>query len=208
MAFKQHYCIFDFETGGLSAEKNPVIEIALIMLDNSLNKVFEWETYIKPYNNLEVTAGALKANGINMDNVYASGIEVQEVVSKLIEIWKTYKISRFKPILVGHNIDSFDMEFMMYIFHYCNKNLYDHINEGTFDTLAMGRAKWGLDDTMPTYKLGDCCTKAGVELTNAHRAMNDVRANTEYFKYLIMCLRGEGGVSAKEEVRFRTTFEI
>ena len=209
MSFKQHYCIFDFETGGLKAEKNPAIEIALIVLDNSLNQVFEWESYIKPYNNLVVEPGALTANGINMDNVWTKGIEVQILVDKLIEIWKPLKQKYAKPILVGHNIDTFDMEFMMYIFHYCNKNLYDHIDEGTLDTLKLSRAAWGMDENMPKYRLGESCEKAGVELTNAHRAMNDVRANTELFKFFINKLRGIGsGSEETKEVRFRTTFEI
>jgi DNA polymerase III alpha subunit (gram-positive type) len=71
-----------------------------------------------------------------------------------------------------------------------------------------------MDENNVDYKLGTCCQKAGVELVNAHRAMADVEATADLFRYLVNCLRSNTQSVSEvvdqkvEENRFRSTFEI
>jgi DNA polymerase III alpha subunit (gram-positive type) len=62
------------------------------------------------------------------------------------------------------------------------------------------------------HKLGTACETAGVPLIDAHRAMNDVEANTELVRFFLRLLRGDGrsgeAVMATVKERARATFKF
>ena len=39
MKYEQNYVVIDSETGGLKASDNPIVEIAMVALDNDLNEI-------------------------------------------------------------------------------------------------------------------------------------------------------------------------
>ena len=50
------YLVMDTETGGLDPAQNPITSFAAVVLDfNTLKEVDRWETYVKPYNDLQIT---------------------------------------------------------------------------------------------------------------------------------------------------------
>ena len=49
MKWENNFVVLDLETGGFSASKNPITEIAVIVLDINLNEILRYENYIKPY---------------------------------------------------------------------------------------------------------------------------------------------------------------
>ena len=51
--------------------------------------------------------------------------------------------------------------------------------------------------------LGATCERAGIRLTDAHGAMNDVEATAEYFRYCVQRLRAEGEITATERKKRR-----
>lgn len=52
---RSNYAVFDCETGGLDETKNPITQYACIILDGqTLKEVDRWETYVKPYGDLEI----------------------------------------------------------------------------------------------------------------------------------------------------------
>jgi len=111
MIWPLNFICFDTETGGLWPQNNPILEIALIGVNQELEKVFTYETYVKPYRGkktdefpegkeLIVTKEALDANGINMKDVIEKGIDAKKLYKDLVDRFKDFKSGRYqKPIL-------------------------------------------------------------------------------------------------------------
>lgn len=257
MNYPCKYIIYDIETGGLYSHHNPIIEFAMIILDENLNETFRYETYVKPYygkiidpttpflqnigdgkeilfekynykflnggwrKELKVEGQALDANGIKMSDVMAKGIDANQLYKDLVKIFKENKSGRFaKPVLVGHNIGSFDNAFIEVIFdlyepkrgYRDQSNLWNYVDSYFEDTLAIARKKWGHLNELENFQLGTVAEKLGIEHSNAHRALNDVEANTKIFIQFTKDLRNKavGGVGEEllVEENFREGFQI
>lgn len=201
------FIVFDFETGGLSPEKNPALEIALITLDGkTLKEKDRWETFIKPYDNLEITQGALNANGLKASD-FNNGIEKRDLMESLKKIFLKYNKSNAimrRPIMVGHNV-AFDLGFLEYIFKDDKKGLYHYISRISVDTFLEALRAFPNETS---HKLGTVCELLGVELIDAHKAMNDTVATAEVFKILTKRMRNsKGGTdsdSKKESAQIQT----
>ncbi len=204
------YICFDLETGGLHADKNPITEIALIVYGcENFEEKIKFETFIKPYDDLKLEQAALKHTGIT-EEMLVDGVEINDLVDLLVDVFKahTYGSARFKykPVLVGHNIAKFDVPFLEYAFERQGLNLYDYIEHYHEDTLFLGRTKWV--GKMKKFNLGACCEAAGIELIDAHRAMNDVEANKKLHQFLLSTLRQSGKFIEQKEKKSRTTFQF
>lgn len=205
MEFKANFVVFDLETGGLSHENNPVLEVAMFVLKSNLENGDEYDTLVKPYGNLTIQKEALYSNGIDLDVVNNIGKTVDVVVNDLCKFLQNQKVGREKPILVGHNIDKFDIPFLDAMFTFCKKDLSNYVNSDfTIDTMWWSRIRW---QESVNYKLGTCIQNAGIELVNAHRAVADTRATRELVKKFLMGLRSDGSTVSKEK-KFRETFEF
>lgn len=206
-----YFICYDLETGGLDEHKNPITEIALIVYDaETLKEVDRFESLIKPYDNLTLEPKALEVTGITKE-MLKQGEQIEDIVEVLIAIFETYTkgSSKFKlkPILVGHNIQEFDNKFLEYAFERQEKNLYDYIG-GSQDTLNLGRARWV--GQQKKFNLTSCCKSAGVEVVDAHRAINDVEANKELHINFINAMRSnsnqESGTESQESPRVQFKF--
>lgn len=194
------FIIFDFETGGFIAENNPAVQIALITLDNkTLKEKRRWETYIQPYDNLKIEQKALDANGLRMTDI-KKGITKAELITELKNYFllsnpKNNRLNR--PILVGHNV-KFDMTFMNYLFKNDKKGLMGFISDVQHDTLL--EAIRAFPDEA-SHKLGDVCKLVGIDLVDAHKAMNDVIATADLFRYFTKKLRSKKGETKSVEAK-------
>jgi DNA polymerase III epsilon subunit-like protein len=56
-------CIVDVETGGFSREKNPLLEVGVLVVDHHLDVVDHFHTYVMPAPGLVVEPGAAEVNG-------------------------------------------------------------------------------------------------------------------------------------------------
>lgn len=189
-----NFIVLDTETGGLDEEIHQITEVGLIVLDSiNLKQIHQYNSYLKPYNNLTVSPEALNATQVKMSDIN-NGNTSAIVVSQLIEIFKEYKINksdRNKPFLVGHNLQ-FDIKFLNKLFSFHNKNLFDYVQENHLDTLTLSRILWEFNmssDDVTNFKLKVCCERIGVSLTDAHGALNDSIATSKLFIYLINKLR-------------------
>lgn len=201
MLYNNYWIVCDLESGGFSCEKNPVTEIACVILDYQLNVVKEYETLVKPYGDLVIERQALEVTGLSLDEIN-KGKESKQVVLELIDLFKPLKVGKYtKPILVGHNFEKFDLGFLVKLFQFYNKNLFDVVDSHVEDTLWDSRKKWGHVDSGPDFKLGTCCSRAGIELVQAHRALADTQATAKLFISLMKSLRGEGISKKVEEVK-------
>lgn len=205
-----NYIVFDCETGGLDPYKNPITQIALLTIDSeSLKELNRWETFVKPYDNLEITKAALDTTGLKMADIN-SGLGKKELVSALITYFKESSPNsrpENRPVLVGHNVQ-FDMGFLNYIFSTTDKSVLDYVNPTQIDTMALTKM-YGKTERL---KLEIACAEFGIVLKNAHSAMPDVLATTDLLKHYISMLRSsekESDSSAKEKVvKSRVKFQF
>jgi DNA polymerase III alpha subunit (gram-positive type) len=205
MEFKANFVVLDCETGGLSAEKNPIVEISLHSFDIDLNDIKEYSSIIAPYGTYVIQPQALQANGLTMEQING-GKDSKIVLEEMISYFKSLKSGKEKPILIGHNLDAFDLNFLDEFFRFHKKDISEYVNSKfTVDTLWWSRLCW---KESVNYQLGSCCENAGVTLVNAHRADTDTNATKQLVKHFIKNLRGQGSTSLKPESRFRATFQF
>ena len=63
------YAVIDVETTGLSpAHNHRILEVAVILVDNDGNKVYEWETLINPVRDVWAT----EIHGLTAADVYSA----------------------------------------------------------------------------------------------------------------------------------------
>lgn len=195
----------DVETGGLSPIKNPITQIAYeaFQLDD-YEMLGEYSTYIKPYNNLVLTPGAIEATGITYEKLEKVGIDIKVAMKKVCEDFQSFNTSgshRKKPILLGHNA-GFDVGFLCYAFKFCkldigkyfdcNLDMYGNPVPKYMDTLALAKFGWGANKEEIKYNLTACIKHAGLPPFEAHSALSDVRATTGLGLFFTEKLREEG----------------
>lgn len=200
----------DTETGGLDPAQNPITSFAAVVLDfNTLKEVDRWETYVKPYNGLQITKESISKTMVNMAEVNR-GMELDAFIEALGRFCtQNFSDAKGKEqrrlIGVGHNV-MFDVAMLSAAFEYSSYgrkyDLFTYIQEQTLDTMYLSKMMYGLtgDEKMT---LGATCERAGIILTDAHGAMNDVEATAEYFRYCVRRLRATGDISSATEKKSR-----
>lgn len=206
----------DVETGGLKSKKNPITQLAYQSFElDTYKPQLEFSTYIQPYADLDIDDAAMKYTGITYQQL-TSGMDSKEVVKKLCDDLKSVTSTHTKkPIILGHNI-GFDIGFITFLFnfHKIEIDKYFDCNEGipkSIDTLSLAKQKWAKDEKMTSYNLSSCCQKAGIEIIDAHDAMNDVKATKELFFYFTNGLRSGSHDSTEEttkHTRIRNHFKF
>ena len=201
----QSIITFDLETSGLKPDKNCILEIACSAMDQDLNDIGDFESGIlKQYGDREITQGALQANGITMDQI-ESGIDGSKALHNLIVYFKSMQQGRNKPILAGHNIKKFDIPFLSDFFQFYRDDLAKYVNlDFEIDTMWWARLKY---KESQNYKLGTCCEMEGIELVDAHRALNDTLSNKNLVREYLRSLKSGSKAAAEEEYK-RPVFEF
>jgi DNA polymerase III epsilon subunit-like protein len=221
------WIFLDFETGGLDPKKHAVTEVALIAIKgDTLEKIDLISTYIKPYGNFEYDPAALKHTGITFSDI-ESGISVQDAVQEILELLNKADFNPrnkgSKPILVAQN-SAFDKGFFLQIFDFTKKmkelekvcfgkeDYYGNFQPEMLDTQFLTKAAFGNDPDIPNFKLETCMAKAGVELPDAHKAINDTIGMKDMSIVLFNRLRSGGssgqGVEINTGTRFREHFQF
>ncbi len=157
------FVIYDLETTGLDPLNNEIIEIGAIKLvDGKTTEAFS--TLVKP--KTRIPDIITKITNIN-DDMVADAYPIETVI---VDFYKFTK----GAILAGYNNLDFDSKFIQSA---GRKVGVEFLNEEQ-DVLVLARAK---KPGLKSYKLIKVAEQLGVELTNAHRALNDVIATTEVF---------------------------
>lgn len=201
----------DCETGGLKADENPITQFAGIILDDKLNEVNRFQTFIKPYEGLKITQAALDKTMTSMDQIN-KGVTLPEFCTMLTKFAKQGNVGKGqwlrKPEVLGHNVP-FDIAFLKRAYAYQGLELSDIFgnNNGEIDyhdTIKLARIKWSKfkSDEDSKYKLGSCCERMGITLHDAHGAMADVVATWKLFKAFSINLSNEvvGGVNTSDSL--------
>jgi len=258
----QYLLIFDWETGGLNSQKNPVVELAMIAvrIDN-FEEIGRIDDIVVPYNkkgevisydfdsfmirdvnkkapkeeqdivkesnkvieeafDFVYTEGAAKIHKVNESDMMLRGIEIGELVDKIIKLGSASKVNNFsKAILVGHNPD-FDRNFIQQVFNVTGKakempkifagseDYYGNFQPHMIDTMDLSKLKWHKnEEEISGYSLSACINKSGLDLIGAHRAINDVVATKDLLLHFKKSLRSNE-ISSDNEYRFRDSFKF
>lgn len=205
---KSNFVVLDVETGGFSFKKNPITEIAMVAVDyETLEILDKQQFYIKPYDDLFIDPKALKVTGLKISDI-KDGVDKKKAVKMILDFCKKNSKVRTiqnRPIMVGHNV-KFDWGFVESLFDRCGKNIKESFVDRDCTMTLAKKANF------KRLKLGEICEDLGIELTGAHRAMNDTLATVEVYKYFVQKLRGKSEVkmvnksTEKERPRARFRF--
>lgn len=179
--YVKDYIVFDLETTGFRFETDEIIEIAAVKVQDE-RIVDTYSTLVKP--SIRIPASATKVNHITNDMV-ADAPGIAKAMEGFLDFVET-------GILVGHNIHTFDMNFVydaaMQAFHTGVYNDY-------IDTLYLAK------NCLPQlhhHRLGDIAEYFGIDAQGAHRALNDCIMNQKCYEKL-GALLGEQGQEKREQ---------
>jgi DNA polymerase-3 subunit epsilon len=162
--------ILDTETTGLSAEKDRVVEIACVELNNYIptNNIFH--TFINP--EIKVSTDAFRVHGYS-DEFLSTKPKFKDIVQDFINFIKDKK-------LIIHNAD-FDLGFLNNEFK--RLNLKPILKSEVIDTLQIARSKFpgtgnSLDALCKRFKIN-------IELREKHSALLDCQLLSKVYIELI-----------------------
>jgi len=206
-----NYIVYDLETGGFNPKTEAITEIAMIAINGkTLEEIGRYESFIRPYGGLGYNQQALNVTGITMDMIN-SGKDSKVVAKEVTDFIKSTGAGLNKrPILCGHNIKKFDNPFLSDFLKLHRKDLWKIINDEIIDTMWWSRMKTPEDsDEFGKHNLSDACNREGVEVIDAHRAMNDTAANAALVVSYLKHLRGTGeAVERVDKHSYRETFKF
>ena len=185
------YIVFDLETGGFNSEKNPIIEAAFVpvVMNNknefSIKKDLSVSSLIKSYSDdLIITEESLEVNKIKRKDIKKKGKELKDVVGDFMNLCESLNPknpSKTRPILVGHNIDEFDIPFLEKACGIVGVELYRYVSKQTLDTLTLMDFMMAGVGRIDSHSLPNLCKHFKIKNRNAHRAYDDTIANAELF---------------------------
>jgi DNA polymerase III epsilon subunit-like protein len=139
----------------------------------------QYETFIKPYDNLEISKRALEVSRVSMEEIN-NGLDHKKALQKIGEIFKKHSEAngKSKPILVGHNF-SFDIKFLEHLFELGSKDLYDFVDPVYYCTMRLMKMYERKSKKDQSFDLTSCCNRFGIKLKAAHGALNDCIATRD-----------------------------
>jgi len=182
---------FDTETTGLSADENRIIELAMVQArlsddsDDGLVYTREADMFIKLPDGETVPEKITELTGITDDMLKEQGIGEREAIKEFMSFVKgdadlNRVLTNKKTLLVAHNAQ-FDLSFMRSLVKRVGIGVQELYDCDYLDTLTVFK-----DRSPYPHKLSDAIEHYGLsgEVSNSHRAIDDVMALAEVFKKL------------------------
>lgn len=164
---KERFICLDCESTGLDAQKDMIIEIAVVIFD--MEQIYEKvEFLINP--GILISEESMAIHNIT-DAMVQNQPTIDAVLPGLLKMIGNH-------IIVGHGV-WFDMELMAYAAERASIPCKIRSNQ-YIDTLRLAR----LYGESPQNSLEQLCKHFNIPFEGAHRAMADVIMNVEVFKFL------------------------
>ena len=167
------FVVFDIETTGFNPGSDKITEIAAVKVKDGL-MVDEFSTFVNPERNIPREVQEL--THITPEMV-KDAPKTNEAIKAFLDFSKD-------AIIVAHNA-RFDTSFINYFANEYNLEKPKYI----IDTLAVSREMF---EGYENHKLGTIASNLGVELENAHRAINDTRATAKVFIKMCEIVEAKG----------------
>lgn len=171
------YVVYDLETTGISCQRDEVIEISAIRVRGG-NPAATFTQLVNP--DMPIPYSASRVNHI-YDNMVADKPRFSQVLGEFVDFIGN-------DVLVGHNIKSFDMNF---IYRDCQRYFGQTIDNDYIDTLSMAKR------CFPDWKhrrLENLAEYYGISTQGAHRALHDCYMNQQVFERMA---KESGALSAR-----------
>ena len=161
------YVVFDLETTGIRPDVDEIIEISAIQVKD--HKVAEkYSTLVNP--GIHIPASATAVNHIT-DQMVKDAPKIEDALGGFLEFIGD-------DILVGHNIHSFDLNF---VFDAGMRVFGTEVGNDYIDTLFMARQCL---PELSHHKLSDVANYFQISTAGAHRALNDCIMNQSCYEAL------------------------
>ncbi|PID70633.1 hypothetical protein CSB37_00930 [bacterium DOLZORAL124_38_8] len=164
--YTQRLCFLDLETTGFDPQKDSIIELSFVVLDQNGQEESRFDQLIQPEKS-PLNDFVSELTGISQHDL--------DTEAKPLDTFKdeiTTKIG--DAVIVGHNID-FDINFLEAYGVPVKQN-------GRIDTHELARIVLLQEES---YALEILAQKYGFKHENAHRAMSDVEVNIEIYDFLV-----------------------
>lgn len=156
----ENYIVFDFETTGISAARDEIIEISAVKVVGH-KQIGTYSRLVNP--GRPIPADASKINGIT-DDMVAGEPDLYRILPEFLDFIGA-------DILIGHNIQSFDLHFL---YRAAEGLLAAEVRNDFIDTLYMARTCL---PQLPRHRLVDLAEYFEISTAGAHRALNDCVMN-------------------------------
>jgi exodeoxyribonuclease-1 len=184
---------YDFETTGISPRVDRITQFAGIRTDENLNIIDEHMLYCKPTHDCLPSPYAVAVTGITPQYCEKNGLIEHEFLKKIHA-----QFSQANTCIVGYNSIRFDDEFSRYGFfrnfiepyawHWQNNNTRWDILDVVRLAYALKKdssLNWVFDkNDKPSFKLDRLSIANGIEHSDAHDALADVRATIALAKII------------------------
>ncbi len=160
------FAIIDIETTGLSAGKEKITEIAILIHDGR-QVTEEFSSLIDPERKIPYYITQL--TGIN-DQMVTGAPKFYELARQIVELTENTTV-------VGHNVQ-FDYSFLKAEF----LSLGYEFQRKTLDTVRLSRK---LIPGQKSYSLGKLCSALNIDNNQRHRALGDATATARLFELLL-----------------------
>ncbi len=161
------YVVFDLETTGTSYISDSIIEISALKVKNAaITDTFS--TLVNP--GRPIPYAATQVNGITD--------EMTAQAPPLLDILPEFLAFAGEDVLVGHNIQSFDLKFICQALTQMPGRVFKN---NYIDTLYMARQCL---PKLPHHRLTDLAVYFQIDSSGAHRALNDCIINQKCYEQL------------------------
>lgn len=161
------YVLFDLETTGISCMTDEVVEISAVKVRNG-EVTDEFSELVNP--GRPIPYAASRVNHIT-DQMVEDAPQFPQVLEQFLAFAEN-------DVLVGHNIGSFDMQFL---YRDCERYLGQVLANDYIDTLSLAKT------VFPSWRhrrLSDLAEYYGISTVGAHRALADCRMNQKVYENL------------------------
>jgi ATP-dependent DNA helicase DinG len=166
------YAVLDFETTGLSATKDEIIQAGLAVIDDAGAVCSSFSSFVRPERPIPDDITAL--TGITEEDVRdAPGLE--DVLARIVPLLQD-------AVLVGHNIE-FDAGFLQAALDRCG---YLPYSGRMIDTAKLARIAY---PSLPSYQLTALSQTFGIGHDRPHQAYSDALATAELLRIVTDKLR-------------------
>lgn len=161
------YVLFDLETTGISCNSDDVIEISALKVREGAI-VDSFSALVNP--GRPIPYGASQVNNIT-DDMVQDAPTMEEILPEFLKFFGD-------DVLVGHNIERFDLKFLA---RDCRTRFGMVPGNDYVDTLRFARCRLA---GLSSYRLTALAEHYSLSTFGAHRALNDCKMNQQVFELL------------------------